>query len=80
MDYRPSISTEANYSNGDYYHYTYEAGGNIILSARYTLWGDMLEMRGLGNFAFGYPSIALRASLSGVLDAATGLLYIDNGQ
>jgi len=31
-------------------------------------------------FTLGYPSIALRAGLGGVMDAATGLLYVGNGQ
>jgi RHS repeat-associated protein len=46
--------------------------GEITLSARYTPWGDSLELHGTGNFSFGY--------LGGVLDAATGLLYVGNGQ
>jgi hypothetical protein len=35
--------------------------GEITLSARYTPWGDSLEIHGTGNFTFGY--------LGGVLDA-----------
>ncbi|MCI0555384.1 MAG: hypothetical protein L0287_30945 [Anaerolineae bacterium] len=46
--------------------------GGITLSARYTPWGDTLDTYGAGNFTFGY--------FSGVMDAATGLLYIGNGQ
>ncbi len=46
--------------------------GEITLSARYTPWGDSLELHGTGNFSFGY--------LGGVLDATTGLLYVGNGQ
>jgi RHS repeat-associated protein len=46
--------------------------GDITLSARYTPWGDTLETHGTGNFAFGY--------FGGILDAATGLLYVGNGQ
>jgi len=46
--------------------------GEITLSARYTPWGDSLELHGTGNFTFGY--------LGGVLDATTGLLYVGNGQ
>ncbi len=46
--------------------------GDITLSARYTPWGDTLELNGTGNFTFGY--------LGGVLDATTGLLYVGNGQ
>ena len=46
--------------------------GDITLSARYTPWGDSLELHGTGNFSFGY--------LGGVLDATTGLIYVGNGQ
>ena len=48
------------------------SSGDITLSARYTPWGDTLELNGTGNFAFGY--------FGGVLDAATGLIYVGNGQ
>ena len=46
--------------------------GNITLLARYTPWGDVLDTYGTGNFTFGY--------FGGVIDAATGLLYVGNGQ
>jgi len=46
--------------------------GELTLSARYTPWGDTLETYGTGNLAFGY--------YGGVMDAATGLLYVGNGQ
>ncbi len=46
--------------------------GEITLSARYTPWGDTLELNGTGNFTFGY--------LGGVLDATTGLMYVGNGR
>jgi RHS repeat-associated protein len=46
--------------------------GDITLSARYTPWGNSLELHGTGNFSFGY--------LGGVLDATTGLIYVGNGQ
>ena len=49
-----------------------DLSGDITLSARYTPWGDSLEIFGTGNFTFGY--------LGGVLDATTGLLYVGNGQ
>jgi len=49
-----------------------DAGGELTLSARYTPWGDTLETYGTGNLAFGY--------YGGVMDAATGLLYVGNGQ
>src|SRR6185436_11957218 len=35
-------------------------------------WGDALETYGTGNFTYGY--------FGGVMDAATGLLYVGNGQ
>jgi hypothetical protein len=54
--------------------------GEVTYSARYTPWGDTLETYGSGNFAFGYPSIALRAGFGGLMDAATGLLYVGDGQ
>jgi len=49
-----------------------DINGDITLSARYTPWGDMLETYGSGNFTFGY--------FGGVMDAATGLIYVGNGQ
>ena len=49
-----------------------DSSGNITLSARYTPWGDTLDTYGTGNFTFGY--------FGGVMDAATGLLYVGNGQ
>lgn len=44
----------------------------ITLLARYTPWGDTLDAYGTGNFTFGY--------FGGVIDAATGFLYVGNGQ
>ncbi|MBN2116319.1 MAG: hypothetical protein JW730_07105 [Anaerolineales bacterium] len=46
--------------------------GSITLAARYTPWGDTLDTYGTGNFTFGY--------FGGVMDAATGLLYVGDGQ
>jgi RHS repeat-associated protein len=46
--------------------------GEVTFSARYTPWGDTLETYGDGNFTFGY--------FGGLMDAATGLLYVGNGQ
>ncbi len=46
--------------------------GDITLTSRYTPWGDTLDTYGTGNFTFGY--------FGGVMDAATGLLYVGNGQ
>jgi RHS repeat-associated protein len=48
------------------------ANGEITLSGKYTPWGDSLEYTGTGNFTFGY--------FGGMMDAATGLLYVGNGQ
>jgi CSLREA domain-containing protein len=49
-----------------------DLNGDITLSARYTPWGNTLELNGTGNFTFGY--------LGSILDASTGLLYVGNGQ
>lgn len=46
--------------------------GEITLSGRYTPWGDSLDYTGTGNFTFGY--------FGGLMDSATGLLYVGNGQ
>ncbi|MDL1911587.1 hypothetical protein FBQ81_13010 [Chloroflexi bacterium CFX6] len=46
--------------------------GGITLTTRYTPWGDTLEIYGTGNFTFGY--------IGSILDTATGLLYVGNGQ
>lgn len=49
-----------------------DANGEITLAGRYTPWGDSLDYVGTGNFTFGY--------FGGLMDSATGLLYIGNGQ
>jgi hypothetical protein len=49
-----------------------DALGEVTYSARYTPWGDTLDAFGTGNFAFGY--------FGGLMDAATGLLYVGDGQ
>jgi len=46
--------------------------GAITLAGRYTPWGDSLDYTGVGNFTFGY--------FGGLMDSATGLLYVGNGQ
>jgi RHS repeat-associated protein len=46
--------------------------GEITLAGRYTPWGDTLDTDGAGNFTFGY--------FGGVMEAATCLLYVGNGQ
>jgi RHS repeat-associated protein len=49
-----------------------DASGEVIFAARYTPWGSTLETYGTGNFEFGY--------FGGMMDEASGLLYIGNGQ
>jgi RHS repeat-associated protein len=49
-----------------------DASGEVTFAARYTPWGDTLETYGTGNFEFGY--------FGGMMDEASGLLYIGNGQ
>jgi RHS repeat-associated protein len=46
--------------------------GEVTFTASYTPWGDTLAVSGTGNITFGY--------FGGVMDAATGLLYVGNGQ
>lgn len=46
--------------------------GEVTLVTSYTPWGDLLDMRGEGSFTFGY--------FGGMMDTATGLMYIGNGQ
>lgn len=48
------------------------SAGTITLAGRYTPWGDALDYAGTGNFTFGY--------FGGLMDSATGLLYVGNGQ
>ncbi len=47
------------------------ASGEVTFAARYTPWGDTLESNGTGNITFGY--------MGGLMDTATGLLYMGNG-
>jgi RHS repeat-associated protein len=49
-----------------------DATGEVTYSSRYTPWGSTLETYGTGNFEFGY--------FGGLMDAATGLLYVGDGQ
>ena len=49
-----------------------DTNATVTLTASYTPWGDTLEVNGTGGFTFGY--------LGGIMDAATGLLYVGNGQ
>jgi RHS repeat-associated protein len=49
-----------------------DASGKITLASSYTPWGDTLAVNGTGNFTWGY--------YGGIMDTATGLLYVGNGQ
>jgi hypothetical protein len=49
-----------------------DESGAVTLSSSYAPRGDALEYHGTGNFTFGY--------FGGLMDAATGLLYVGNGQ
>jgi RHS repeat-associated protein len=49
-----------------------DSTGEVTYSARYTPWGDTLDSSGTGNFTFGY--------FGGLMDEATGLLYVGEGQ
>ncbi|MFH2102932.1 MAG: hypothetical protein ABIJ39_06205, partial [Chloroflexota bacterium] len=49
-----------------------DAAGAVTLAGSYTPWGDVLDYSGSGNFTWGY--------FGGLMDAATGLLYVGNGQ
>jgi RHS repeat-associated protein len=46
--------------------------GKVTLVSSYTPWGDTLSIQGTGGFTFGY--------FGGMMDTATGLLYVGNGQ
>jgi RHS repeat-associated protein len=45
--------------------------GVVTLTGSYTPWGDTLSINGTGSFTFGY--------FGGIMDEATGLIYIGNG-
>ena len=47
------------------------ASGEVTFATRYTPWGDTLDANGTGNISIGY--------LGGLMDTATGLLYMGNG-
>lgn len=57
-----------------------DGSGEITLSARYTPWGDTLETYGTGNPSTGSGQAFTFGYFGGVMDAATGLLYVGNGQ
>ncbi len=49
-----------------------DASSEITLVSSYTPWGDTLSVNGTGSFTWGY--------YGGIMDTATGLLYVGNGQ
>jgi|GEM_PF-2063871 len=49
-----------------------DAAGEVTFAVSYTPWGDTLETFGTGRFTQGY--------FGGMMDSATGLLYVGNGQ
>ncbi len=49
-----------------------DVNGSTTVSRSYTPWGEVLEQQGSGNLTWGY--------FGGLLDAATGLIYVGNGQ
>ena len=49
-----------------------DSQGKVTLSGSYTPWGSLMEYDGTGNFVFGY--------FGGLMDSATGLMYVGNGQ
>lgn len=46
--------------------------GQVTLSRSFTPWGELLGQTGVGDTTWGH--------LGGVLDAATSLIYVGNGQ
>ena len=49
-----------------------DAAAQVTLSGRYTPWGELMQVEGQGDFTWGY--------FGGLMDAATGLIYLGNGQ
>ena len=49
-----------------------DASGEVVLASSYTPWGDTLSVSGSGSF--------LTGSFGGIMDSATGLLYLGDGQ
>ncbi len=49
-----------------------DAAGNVTLARSYTPWGEVMDQNGSGDFTWGY--------FGGLMDAATGLMYVGNGQ
>ena len=49
-----------------------DAAGAVTLANRYDPWGEILQQAGQGNFTWGY--------FGGLMDAATGLIYVGEGQ
>ena len=48
------------------------AAGGVLVSRSFTPWGEVSEQSGSGDITWGY--------FGGLLDAATGLIYVGNGQ
>ncbi len=57
-----------------------DINGDITLSARYTPWGNSLELHGTGNPSTGSGQAFTFGYIGSILDTATGLLYVGNGQ
>jgi RHS repeat-associated protein len=49
-----------------------DGAGGVTLARSYTPWGEVLAQSGVGSFTWGY--------FGGLVDAATGLMYVGNGQ
>jgi YD repeat-containing protein len=49
-----------------------DAVGEVLLSRSFTPWGEVSEQNGSGDITWGY--------FGGLLDAATGLIYVGDGQ
>ena len=56
------------------------ANGEVTFAASYTPWGDTLAVSGTGNPSTGSGQAFTFGYFGGVMDAATGLLYVGNGQ
>ena len=53
-------------------HQVTDAQEMVTLMRSFTPWGELLKQNGTDNLTWGY--------LGGVLNAATGLIYVGNGQ
>ena len=57
-----------------------DASGEVTFAARYTPWGSTLETYGTGNPSTGSGQAFEFGYFGGLMDEASGLLYIGNGQ